>query len=163
MERITLTNVGRARLEAELRNLLHVERPAVIAAIDEARGHGDLKENAEYHAAKEKQGFIEGRIAELESKLSRVDEIDPAKLKGSKAMFGATVRVVDDATDKEHTYILVGPDEANLEHGFISTTSPLGKSLLGKSEGDEAVFQAPNGKRTYEVLKVEFKPIPVIK
>ncbi len=154
-----MTIYGYERLSAELKHLLHTERPNIIAAIDEARGHGDLKENAEYHAAKERQGFIEGRIAELESKLSRADVIDPMKLKGEKIMLGATVTLVDTSTDKQVTYALVGPDEADLEAARLSTTSPLGRALLGKSVGDEATVQAPGGKRIYEIEAVAFKPI----
>lgn len=159
MERVPMTTYGYNRLSAELKNLLHVERPAVIAAIEEARGHGDLKENAEYHAAKEKQGFIEGRIAELESKLSRAEVIDPLKQKGERIVLGATVKLVDVDTEKAVTYALVGPDEADLEKGRISTTSPVGRALLGKAEGDEVTVMAPSGKRVYEVEKLEFIPI----
>ncbi|PIZ30788.1 MAG: transcription elongation factor GreA [Alphaproteobacteria bacterium CG_4_10_14_0_8_um_filter_53_9] len=156
MERIPLTTRGYARLREELHNLLRVERPAIIAAIDEARSHGDLKENAEYHSAKEKQGFIEGRIAELENKLARVDVIDISKLSGSKALLGATVTMVDTDTDKEVTYVLVGPDEANIEDNLLSTTSPIGRALLGKEAGDEVKVQAPGGQRVYEIEKVSF-------
>ena len=159
MERVPLTTTGYARLSAELKKLLHEERPAVIAAIDEARSHGDLKENAEYHAAKEKQGFIEGRIAELENKLARVDVIDISKLSGSKAVLGATVTLVEVDTDKEVTYVLVGPDEANLENGLLNTASPIGRAILGKEAGDEVTVVTPGGKKTYEVEKVEFKPL----
>lgn len=159
MERVPMTVYGHARLTEELNHLKKVERPAVISAIEEARSHGDLKENAEYHAAKEKQGFIEGRIKELESKLSRAEVIDPTKLKGGKIMLGATVTLVDVDTDKTVTYALVGPDEANLEKGYISTTSPIGQALLAKAEGDEVTVRAPGGKRLYEVEKVEFKAI----
>lgn len=159
MERVPMTVYGYDRLNAELKDLIKVQRPQIIAAIEEARGHGDLKENAEYHAAKEKQGFIEGRIAELESKLSRAEVIDPTKLKGDKVMLGATVKLVDVDTDKEVTYALVGPDEANLEKFRISTTSPIGQALLGKKSGDEVTVQAPGGKRVYEVEGFEFKPI----
>ena len=161
MERVPMTTYGHAKLSAELKQLQQKDRPAVIAAIDEARGHGDLKENAEYHAAKERQGFIEGRIAELESKLSRAEVIDPLKMKGGKIMLGATVSLIDVDTDKTVVYALVGPDEANLEKNLISTGSPIGRALLGKAEGDEAVVAAPGGKRTYEVTRVEFKPIEV--
>jgi transcription elongation factor GreA len=161
MERVPMTIYGHSKLTAELKNLQTVERPAIIAQIDEARGHGDLKENAEYHAAKERQGFIEGRIAELESKLSRAETVDPTKMKGERIMISATVTLVDVDTDKTVTYALVGPDEADLEKGLISITSPIGKALLGKNEGDEAVVMAPGGKRTYEIEKVEFKPIAV--
>lgn len=159
MERVPMTIYGYERLNAELKNLLHVERPSVIAAIDEARGHGDLKENAEYHSAKERQGFIEGRIAELESKLSRAEVIDPTKLKGERIVLGATVTLMDVDTDKTVTYSLVGPDEADLEKGRLSTTSPIGQALLGKTAGEEVTVRAPAGKRVYEVEKVEFKPI----
>lgn len=159
MERVPMTTYGFERLNAELRDLIKVQRPHIIAAIEEARGHGDLKENAEYHAAKEKQGFIEGRIAELESKLSRAEVIDPLKLKGDKIMLGATVTLVDVDSDKTVTYAVVGPDEADLEKSRISTTSPIGRALLGKSTGDEVTVAAPGGKRVYEVEAVEYKPI----
>lgn len=159
MERVPMTVYGYDRLTAELKDLISNQRPSVIAAIEEARGHGDLKENAEYHAAKEKQGFIEGRIAELESKLSRAEVIDPMKVANSKIVLGATITLVDVDTDKTVTYALVGPDEADLEAGRISTTSPVGRALLGKTEGDEVTVQAPSGKRVYEVEKVEYKAI----
>lgn len=159
MERVPMTIYGYDRLNAELKDLQLVQRPAIIAAIDEARGHGDLKENAEYHSAKERQGFIEGRIAELESKLSRAEVIDPTKMKGDRIVLGATVTMVDVDTDKTVTYALVGPDEADLEAGRLSTTSPIGRALLGKSSGDEVTVHAPAGKRVYEVEKVEFKVI----
>ncbi len=152
-----MTIAGHTMLEAELKQLLHVERPAIIIAIDEARSHGDLKENAEYHAAKERQGFIEGRIQELESKLSRAEVVDPAKQKGGRIMLGATVTLVDTETDKEVTYVLVGPDEANLERGFLSIVSPIGRALVGKSAGDEVTVNAPGGKRVYDVETVEYK------
>ncbi len=159
MERVPMTTYGFERLSAELKDLLKVQRPHIIAAIEEARGHGDLKENAEYHAAKEKQGFIEGRIAELESKLSRAEQIDPLKLKGDKVMLGATITLVDVDTDKNVTYALVGPDEADLDAGRISTTSPIGRALLGKSKGDEVTVQAPGGKRIYEIEDVQYVEI----
>ncbi|MDD9912055.1 MAG: transcription elongation factor GreA [Alphaproteobacteria bacterium] len=161
MERVPMTTYGYSLLEQELKHLQKVERPAIIAAIDEARGHGDLKENAEYHAAKEKQGFIEGRIQELDSKLSRAELIDPTKLSGERIVMGATVVLVDADTDKEVTYILVGPDEADIEKGLISVTSPIGKALIGKSTGDEAIVRAPSGNRTYDVEDVQFKEITV--
>jgi transcription elongation factor GreA len=156
MDRIPLTTTGHARLAAELKNLQQVERPAIIAAIDEARGHGDLKENAEYHSAKERQGFIEGRIKQLDSILSRAEVIDPAKLKGDKVMLGATLTLVDVDTNKTVTYVLVGPEEADFERGLLSTGSPLGRALLGKKVGDEVVLQAPAGKRTYEIEALAF-------
>ena len=161
MERTPITLGGLKKLETELNHLKSVERPAIIEAIATARDHGDLSENAEYSSAKEKQSFIEGRIQELEAKLSLADVIDPTKQKGTKVMFGATVKVVDVDTDKETTYALVGPDEADLEKGLISITSPLGRALIGKEEGDEAVFNAPGGTRTYEVLDVEYKAIDI--
>ncbi len=159
MERVPMTTYGHARLSAELKKLLHTDRPHIIAAIDEARGHGDLSENAEYHSAKEQQGFIESRIKQLESILSRAEVIDPLKLKGSKIMMGATVKLVDIDTDKEMVYALVGADESDLEAGLLSAASPLGRALLGKEVGDEATVQAPSGKRSYEILEVAFKAI----
>jgi transcription elongation factor GreA len=156
MERVPMTIYGLAKLQAELTDLKKVQRPAIIAAIDEARGHGDLKENAEYHAAKERQGFIEARIKDLESKISRADAIDPTKMSGNKVMFGATVQLVDVDTDKKVTYALVGPDEADFESGHLSTTSPLGRSLLGKNVGDEVTVHVPAGKRVYEIEKVSY-------
>jgi len=161
MERVPMTIYGQEKLNAELRQLVKVERPEIIAAIDEARGHGDLKENAEYHSAKEKQGFIEGRIAELRSKLSRVEPIDPTKINSDRIVMGATVNIVDVESDEEVTYSLVGPDEADIKKGLISVTSPIGKALIGKQEGDEAIVQAPAGKRVYEVEKIEYKVIAV--
>lgn len=161
MERTPMTLAGQKKLEAELEHLKSVERPAIIEAIATARDHGDLSENAEYSSAKEKQSFIEGRIQELEAKLSLAEVIDPTKQTSSKVMFGATVRVIDVDADKEITYALVGPDEANLDKGLISITSPLGRALIGKEEGDEAIFSAPGGQRTYEVLDVQYKEISI--
>lgn len=154
-----MTIYGEAKLKAELKHLIQVERPAIIAAIDEARGHGDLKENAEYNAAKEKQGFIESRIQELENKLPRVEAIDPTKQSGDRIVLGATVLLIDNDNDDEVTYILVGPDEADISKKLISVTSPIGKALIGKSVGDEAIVNAPAGKRSYSVEEVEYKPI----
>jgi transcription elongation factor GreA len=159
MERVPMTVYGFSVLEKELKHLQQVERPAIIEAIEEARAHGDLKENAEYHAAKEKQGFIEGRIQELESKLSRAEVVDPTKLTGDRIVLGATVQLLDVDTDEAVTYALVGPDEADIEKGLISITSPIGRALIGKTEGDEAVVMAPSGKREYEIETVEFKAI----
>lgn len=161
MERVPMTIYGQAKLNAELKQLIKVERPAISAAIEEARGHGDLKENAEYHSAKEKQGFIEGRIRELESKLSRVEPIDPTKLSGDRIMMGATVDLVDIDSDEEVVYSLVGPDEADIKKNLISVTSPIGKALIGKQEGDEAIVRAPAGKRTYEIEAIKYVPIDV--
>jgi len=154
-ERVILTKVGAENLRAELKKLKSVERPKVIAAIAEARSHGDLSENAEYDAAKEQQGFIEGRIAELEGSLSIAEVIDPKSLGGSgKVVFGTYVRLFDDAGDREVTYQLVGNLEANLEQSRISISSPIGRALLGKEEGDEVEVDAPGGKRLYEILAV---------
>lgn len=161
MERVPMTIYGEAKLSAELRQLIKVERPAISAAIEEALGHGDLKENAEYHSAKEKQGFIEGRIRELESKLSRVEIIDPTKLKTDRVVMGATLTLVDVDTDAEVVYSLVGPDEADIKKGLVSVTSPIGKALIGKQEGDEAIVQAPAGKRIYEIEAIKYQPIDV--
>jgi len=150
-----LTRVGAERLRAELKRLKSTDRPQVIAAIAEARAHGDLSENAEYHAAKEQQGLIEARIRELESNLSAAEVIDPATLSGGgKVVFGATVELYDEQQDAEVTYQLVGNLEADLEHGRISIRSPIGRALVGKSEGSEVEVDAPAGKRIYEILKI---------
>lgn len=156
MEKIPTTPEGQKALEDELRTLKSQERPAVIRAIAEAREHGDLSENAEYHAARERQSFIEGRISELEDILSRVDVIDISKLSGSIIRFGATVTLADEDTDQEVTYQIVGPHEANLEQGRISIASPLAKALIGKGAGDTAEVSAPGGSRSYEVVTVKF-------
>ena len=156
-ERVVLTSAGAEKLRAELKNLKSVERPKVIAAIAEARSHGDLSENAEYDAAKEQQGFIEGRIAELESSLSIAEVINPKTIAvAGKVVFGARVELYDDEKDSEVTYQLVGNLEADLEQGKISISSPIGRALLGREEGDEVEFNAPGGKRLYEILKVSY-------
>jgi transcription elongation factor GreA len=152
-----MTAEGHAALDAELKHLKSVERPAVIAAISEAREHGDLSENAEYHAAKEKQSFIEGRVAELEDKLARAEVIDVTKLKGDKIVFGATVTLTDVDTEKQATYRIVGEDEADISKGKVSITSPIARALIGKTVGDEAEVAAPGGARVYEIEQVEFK------
>jgi transcription elongation factor GreA len=157
MERIPMTAEGHAALQAELKVLKSVERPSIIAAISEARSHGDLSENAEYHAAKEKQSFIEGRISELDDKLARADVIDVSKLGGGKVRFGATVTIADVDTEEEQTYKIVGEDEADVKQGKISVTSPIARALIGKEEGDEAEVAAPAGARAYEVIKVVYK------
>ncbi|WP_213272549.1 transcription elongation factor GreA [Hyphomonas sp.] len=157
MERIPMTAEGHAALQAELKVLKSVERPSIIAAISEARSHGDLSENAEYHAAKEKQSFIEGRISELDDKLARADIIDVSKLGGAKVRFGATVTIADVDTEEEQTYKIVGEDEADVKQGKISVTSPIARALIGKEEGDEAEVAAPAGARAYEVIKVVYK------
>ncbi len=152
-----MTAQGYARLEAELRNLKTVERSEVIKAIADARALGDLSENAEYHAAREKQGFIEGRITELESKLSRADVIDVTKLSGTTVRFGATVTLVDEDTDEESRYQIVGVDEADIKMGLLSFSAPLARALIGKSVGDSVEVLTPGGAKSYEILKVEFK------
>ena len=157
MQRIPMTVEGHLALEEELKNLKSVERPAVISAIAEAREHGDLAENAEYHAAKEKQSFIEGRILELESKLACADIIDLAKLDGTAVKFGATVTVVDVESEEKSVYKIVGEDEASIAAGKISITSPLARALIGKEEGDEAEVVAPSGAKAYEITKLEFR------
>jgi len=157
MERIPMTAEGHAALQAELKNLKSVERPSIIAAIAEARSHGDLSENAEYHAAKEKQSFIEGRISDLDDKLARADVIDVSKLNGSKIRFGATVSLIDVDSEETATYKIVGEDEANVRDGKISISSPIARALIGKEAGDEAEVAAPSGARAYEVTKVEYR------
>lgn len=156
MDRIPITAAGYAALEHELKNLKHVERPSVVTAIAEAREHGDLKENAEYHAAKDRQGFIEGRIQELEAVISRAEVIDPSSMSGSTVKFGATVRLVDEETDEEVTYQIVGEHEANLENGKISIGAPIARALIGKTSGDMAEVKTPKGSRSYEILSVQY-------
>lgn len=151
-----MTAGGYAALDEELKTLKSVDRPAIIQAISEAREHGDLSENAEYHAAKEKQSFIEGRIVELEDKLSRADVIDLSKVKGDKIVFGATVTVIDVDTEEEATYQIVGEDEADIADGKVSNTSPIARALIGKAEGDEAEVTAPGGARVYEIAEVKY-------
>jgi len=157
MEKNPITPEGHARLREELHTLRSVERPAIIQAIAVARDHGDLSENAEYHAARDKQSFIEGRIKEIENKLARAEVIDPAKVTGSRIAFGATVRLSNTQTDEEVVYRIIGADEASLDKGSISISSPLARSLVGKEAGDEVKVRMPGGDRVYEVLDVEFK------
>jgi transcription elongation factor GreA len=156
IERIPMTAGGYKALEDEITHLKSVERPSVIAAISEARAHGDLSENAEYHAAKERQAFIEGRVMELEDKLSRAEVIDISKLSGKTVKFGATVSLVDEDTDKKVKYQIVGDLEADLKKGLISISSPIARALIGKSAGDTVEVAAPGGARSYEILKVQF-------
>ena len=155
MEKIPMTPAGNAALAAELKNLKSVERPAIIEAIATARELGDLKENAEYHSAREKQGFIEGRIKELEGILSLADVIDPAKLNGA-IKFGAKVTLVDEDTDEEKTWQIVGEYEANIEKGLLNIKSPIARALIGKEEGDEVEVAAPGGARGYEIAGVSY-------
>lgn len=157
MDKNPITPEGYAKLREELHHLRTVERPNVIQAIATAREHGDLKENAEYHAARDKQSFIEGRIKELEQKIALAEVIDPSKLSGSRIAFGATVKLSNTETEEEVVYRILGADEAKLDEGSISVTSPLARSLLGKEVGDEVKMRMPGGERVYEVLDIVFK------
>lgn len=156
MDKIPLTRAGFDKLDAELKHLKSVERPAIIRAISEARDHGDLSENAEYHSAKEKQSFIEGRVKELEGAISLADVIDPAKLSGP-IKFGALVTLVDEDTDKETTYQIVGEYEADIENGKLNMKSPIARALIGKEEGDSVEVRTPGGVKSYEVLSIVYK------
>lgn len=157
MDKTPMTARGADKLRAELTELKSVKRPRVIAAIAEARAHGDLKENAEYHAARDEQGFIEGRIKEIESKLSNAQIIDVKTLNAAgKVVFGSTVVVMDLDSDEESTYQIVGEDEADIKAGMISITSPLARALIGKLEGDELAFDAPGGTREFEIITVRY-------
>ena len=155
MDKIPLTRAGHTALNEELKKLKSEERPAVIRAIAEAREHGDLSENAEYHAAREKQSFIEGRVKELEGILSLADVIDTSRLSGS-IKFGAVVTLVDEDTDEEKTYQIVGEPEADLEKGKLNIKSPLARALIGKDEGDSVEVRTPGGERAYEILNIEY-------
>jgi transcription elongation factor GreA len=157
MEKIPMTSEGYKALEEEIRFLKSVERPRIIKAIAEARAHGDLSENAEYHAAKEQQGLNESRVAELEDKISRADIIDVSKLSGDTVKFGATVDLVDEDTEEEVTYQIVGETEADVKQGRVSITSPIARALIGKSAGDSVEVVTPGGGKSYEILKVRFK------
>jgi len=157
MQRVPITLQGFERLQEELKTLKSEERPAVIRAIAAAREHGDLSENAEYHAARERQSFIEGRIAELEDKISRAEVIDPSKLSGEVAKFGATVTLADCDTDEEKTYQLVGETESDISSGLLSIASPLARALIGKSVGDVVEVVTPGGQKDYEVVTLQYK------
>lgn len=157
MERFPITADGATQMQEELRTLKAVERPAIIKAIAAAREHGDLSENAEYHAAREQQSFIEGRIMELEDKTSRMEIIDVKALKGKQVKFGATVTVADEETDEESTFQIVGEYEADPVEGKISVTSPIARALIGKSVGDSAEVNTPRGQKDYEIMKVGYK------
>ena len=157
MSKVPMTTEGAARLKAELARLKTVERPDVIRAIAEARSHGDLSENADYDAAKERQSFIEGRIADVEGKLANAQVIDPSSLDADgRVVFGATVELVDNDSDERVTYQIVGDDEADIKHNKISVSSPIARALIGKSEGDTAEVVAPGGTRSYEILGVRY-------
>ena len=151
-----MTGEGYTSLDDELKRLKSVERPNVIAAIGEARAHGDLSENAEYHAAKERQGWIEGRIAEIEDKMARAQVIDVSKLSGKQVKFGATVSVVDEDTEEEARYQIVGEHEADVKSGRLSVTSPLARGMIGKEVGDVVEINTPGGVKAYEILKLEW-------
>ncbi|MDR1235598.1 MAG: transcription elongation factor GreA [Holosporaceae bacterium] len=156
MQKVHMTPEGFKALEDELKNLKFVERPAIVNAISDARALGDLSENAEYHSAKDKQGLIEGRIRELESKLSRAEIIDIKKLGGTGVKFGATVTVFEESTDEETTYKIVGADEANIKKKLLSVEAPLARALIGKNVGDEVKLQTPSGEKEYEIVKIEY-------
>ena len=156
MEKVPMTAEGYKALDEELKRLKTLERPAVIAAIAEARSHGDLSENAEYHAAKERQGWIEGQIAEIEDKMARAQVIDVSKLSGSQVKFGATVSLVDEDTEEEARYQIVGEHEADVKRGRVSITSPIARAIIGKETGDVVEVTTPGGAKSYEILKVEW-------
>jgi len=156
MEKVPMTAGGYAALEAELRRLTAEERPRIIQAISDARTHGDLSENAEYHAAKEAQSLNEGRIAEIEDKISRAEVIDVSKLSGDTVMFGAKVKLVDEDTEEEKVYQIVGDVEADVKEGRVSISSPIARALIGKSVGDSVEVTAPGGARNYEILDIRF-------
>ena len=155
-DKMPTTAAGLTRLEEELKQLKTIARPEVIRSIAEAREHGDLSENAEYHAARERQSFIEGRVAELEDKISRAEVIDVSKLSGDTVKFGATVTVIDEDTDEELTYQLVGELEADVKDGRIAITSPLARAIIGKSTGDSVEVVTPKGEKVYEIMKVRY-------
>jgi transcription elongation factor GreA len=157
MQRMPITPKGYQKLQEELERLLKVDRPKNIKDIAEARAHGDLSENAEYHAAKERQSFIEGRIRELQAKVALADVIDPSKINQSKVAFGAKVKVLDINTNEESVFTLVGPDEADVKNGKISITSPVGRALIGKEAGDTAIIKAPAKTMEYEILEINFE------
>ena len=157
MAKFPMTPRGQKALREELKRLREVERPKNVRDIEEARAHGDLKENAEYHAAKEKQSFIEGRVMELEDQIGRAEVIDISKLSGTSIKFGATVTLVDEDTDQKRKYQIVGDVESDAKRGRISISSPIARALIGKSKGDTVEVAAPKGARSYEIVKVEFK------
>lgn len=152
-----MTERGYGMLQDEMKRLKSVERPAVINALEEARAHGDLSENAEYHAAKERQAFIEGRLMELEDKISRAQVIDPSTMKGNTVRFGATITIADEDTDEESTYQIVGEDEGDIKNGLLSLTAPLARAMIGKETGDSIEVTAPGGSKAYEIMKVKYK------
>ena len=154
---LPITHRGKKKLEAELKNLLQIERPSVVKAIEEARAQGDLSENADYDAAKERQGWIEARISEIQGRIAGAEVIDPSKLKSNKVIFGATVKLLDHEEDKKVLYQIVGPEETNVKEGRISILSPLARVLVGKKVGDVPELSTNNGIREYEILSIDFK------
>lgn len=157
MDKVPMTLEGYTNLETELKRLKTVERPEIIKAIATAREHGDLSENAEYHAARERQGFVEGRVGDIEDMVRRAEVIDVSKLSGKIIKFGATVKLADENTDEENTYQLVGEHEADISAGRLSITSPLSRALIGKTVGDSVEVMSPGGTRSYEILTVRYK------
>ena len=157
MEKAPITLAGHQRLQDELKSLKSIERPTIIKAIADAREHGDLSENAEYHAARERQSFIEGRIMELEDAIKRAEVIDVSKIKGKIVRFGATVKLADEETDKQTSYQIVGALEAEISEGQISVSSPLARALIGRETGDSVEVESPRGTRYYEIVRVRFK------
>lgn len=157
MQKVPMTKIGHQRLKEELDHLKRVERPKVVTDIEEARAHGDLSENAEYDAAKDKQGFVEGRIREIQGKLAQAEVIDPSTLSGERVVFGATVTIYDYDADDEFTYQIVGDDEADIKDKKISYSSPIARAMIGKSVGDEATIKAPKGNRVVEIMDVSFE------
>lgn len=157
MERVPMTNYGQESLQEELKTLKTIERPSVIKAIEEARSHGDLSENAEYEAARERQSFVEGRVADIEDKLRRAEVIDVSKLSGKEVKFGAFVTIEDEDTEEKSKYQIVGVDEADISNGLLSVKAPLGRALIGKTIGDSVEVTTPRGTKAYEIIKVSFK------
>jgi transcription elongation factor GreA len=157
MDKVPMTTAGYEALVQEIKRLKTIERPAIVAAIEEARSHGDLSENAEYHAARERQSFTEGRLAEIEDKVARAEVIDVSQQSGSVIRFGATVGLIDEDTDEKSSYTIVGEDEANVAEGRLSVTSPLARALIGKEKGDSVELTTPGGSKGYEITKVVYK------
>ena len=157
MGKIPLTVSGAEKLRGELQELKSVQRPAIVTAISEARSHGDLSENAEYEAARERQSFIEGRVADIEDKIRRAEVIDVSKLSGKEVKFGATVRLEDEDTGEKSTYQIVGVDEADITNGLLSVNAPLGRALINKTVGDSVEVTTPRGTKAYEITRVQFK------
>ena len=153
---LPMTVRGKQLLEAELKKLIFEERPAVIKAIEEARAHGDISENAEYESAKERQGMIEGRIGDIQGKIAGADVIDPTSIKSDRVVFGATVVIIDQETEEKHTYQIVGLDEADVKNGMISVLSPIARAMIGKKTGDAFTVQSPKGDKDYEIVSFKF-------